>query len=475
MRNWSKLRAAAGFAGAHATLLGVIWLAASLLYVVVFAGIERPAWLVVDLALIAGGIVLLTRRWAVLGLSVVTARRFIAIAAVATACVLVSQLLVPDRHAIYLDETNYLATLRGQTLLDGIVPFNLRWLSPFLAGRWNLLPVTDAPALAAINFGALAVTGTYLTLLLLRIGVSRMIAWAAPVFLLGSYLGSYAAMNRLVLDPFNYALIIVLVHALVRAEHARFAPWILLLATCNSEKAVYWIPMFAVFELMRRARPWSWRDLVASLGAAVRGGAPALIYLLALALYLRGSAVDNSGTAPEILFRMGFSWLDPEFYDATAYTTASQTLWFPFGAFTVYAVLGLVYARDRWAHALFVFLLPVMAQTLLGRDTERMAAYSFVVYLPLGALYLTRALSEFPPRLAKLMFTALLAVCVLQHYLLPFAARLRAVHVPFAVLLVTRPHTAQLILSAAEVLVVGAFVWLHLAVYGRDVLHPRRV
>ena len=65
-----------------------------------------------------------------------------------------------------------------------------------------------------------------------------------------------------------------------------------------------------------------------------------MIYLLALFLYMRGSTVDDAGPYPQQLFRMGFSWLDPPLDDTAVVITAAQSHWFPFGAFTIYALLG---------------------------------------------------------------------------------------------------------------------------------------
>jgi hypothetical protein len=446
----------------HIALLAAIWLGATLIYVLVFVGVSEPVWLVIDGALVAGCSVAARRLWAV---RVVTGRQLVALAVLACGCVVASQLLIADRNGIWLDESNYLATLRsGEILRHGVAPFNLRWLEPFLAGPWNVIAASDADALKAINFGALVVTCVYLAMLLMRLGVHRRLAFASPVFLLCSYLGIYAATNRLVLDPFNYAMFVLVAHALVDRDDARYLPWLLLVAACNSEKVIYWIPLVGVIALLRCERPWTRRDVWASAVATLRAGAPAALYLVAMSLYLRDSTVGESATYVEQLHRIGFSSLSPKIDDPTVAATTMQMLWFPFGGFTVFALFGIVYA-ERWVKALVIMLLPIMAQTLIAHDAERMTAYAFVVYLPLGTIYLSRAFADLPAALARAFFAALVAVPVLAFYALPIAKELRKLGLTFVNGLLHHPNTFRMAMSATEVLVVGALIWVHFTLY----------
>lgn len=142
----------------------------------------------------------------------------------------------------------------GHIIRDGVLPFNLRWLMPMLAGRWNILPVDDMDAVKALNFGGFAVTAAFLVLLVVRLRVPLGLALAAPVFLLCSYLGIYGAINRLVIDAFNYAMYVLLFHLVLRREHAVMFAAVLLVTACNSEKAICWIPVFALVAILRASR-----------------------------------------------------------------------------------------------------------------------------------------------------------------------------------------------------------------------------
>jgi hypothetical protein len=353
------------FAAVHAALALAIWLGAVAVYAVAW-------WGLIDAAVAAALIATIRRQplpWRAIGAAV----------AVGFACVAASQLAVPHTAGVWLDESNYLATVRAGTVVrDGMLPFNLRWLAPVLAAYVASLP--------AVNFGALVVTASYLVLLLVRLGVRWPIALASPVFLLSSYLGVYAASNRLVVDPLNYAAAVIVFHLLIRRAHWRYLPVALLVAACNSEKVIYWLPVIAV---AARLRGEPWRQAAVAM---LRAGWPALAYLAAIVLYLRGSQ-----THPTPLFLEN---LDGKMF---------QAIWFPFGAFTIYALLA-VRLVERWLLAILVLLVPIVGQTLIAYDTERMVAYAFIVYIPLGAIYLSRALR------GHVLLGLLVAVAIALHY-----------------------------------------------------------
>jgi hypothetical protein len=386
------------FAAAHAVLAVAIWLFGVVVYAVA-CGEPRTLWLAVDCVLILAALAALRRQplpWLVIGAAV----------AIATACVIASQLRVPATAGIWIDESNYLRTLREGTIVrDATAPFNLRWLAPFLAGAWNVTPLVDTAALAAVNAGALVVTATYTVLLLLRLNVTRAVAFAAPVFLVCSYLGVYAATNRLVVDPFNYAAYVVIFHLLVRKSHWRFLPVALLVAAFNSEKVIYWIPVIAV---VVRLRGESWRAVAVT---TLRAAAPAVLYLAAIALYLRGSPTHATPLFAQNLEVMRITPLGGRITDPDVAANTFQTIWFPFGAFTIYTLLALPWL-ERWLVAVALLLVPIVGQTLIAYDTSRMVAYAFVVYLPLGSLYLTRALR------GHVLLGILIALAIAQHYTL---------------------------------------------------------
>src|SRR5687767_8197524 len=177
----------------HTALVVGSWLLASLIYAVVIARSHQVVWIVIDAALVALCAGVVHARGAALGFRSLGARRtgkLVAIIGFSIVLVLIVQLLVRDRNGIWLDESHYLATVRaGHIIRDGVMPFNLRWLMPLLAGRWNILPVDDIDAVKALNFGGFAVAAGFLVVLLVRLRVRLGLALAAPVFLLCSYLG----------------------------------------------------------------------------------------------------------------------------------------------------------------------------------------------------------------------------------------------------------------------------------------------
>ncbi len=434
------------FACTHVARLVGLWLAAVVVYALAIARTADVPWLVVDLAIIAGCAYVARR----------TPREVLWAAAIALLTTLGSQLVVVDKQAIWLDESNYLATLReGRILLDGVAPFNLRWLEPLLAGPLDISPLHDLDALKGLNFGALVATGTYLSWLVLRLGVAPRIALTAPVFLLSSYLGVYAATNRLVLDPFNYCVYVVIAHALVR--HPRHLSWILLVGACNSEKVVYWIPIVFAAELLRGRR---------AVATTLVAAAPAVAYLAIMLVLARGARTETHGVFVEQLYRMAFSPLAVPIRDPVASATTMQQLWFPFGGLSVHAVLGLA-RSPRWLRALALLLVPVLAQTLIATDTQRMTAYAFIATIPLAMIYLTDAVAE--ARLGRALFAVFVGVTVAHSYLSPTVHALSDHGLPIALYLL------QLLpaIAALDILLPLALVWLH-AVTSRRGPTPRR-
>jgi hypothetical protein len=447
----------------HAALLVAIWLFAAVVYAVVLAPSYRAGWVALDLVAVAGCVALVLRLRSALGFTALGERRLrslLTIVAISTFAVLCSQGLIPDRNGIWLDESNYLETLRGGEILrHGVAPFASRWLLPFLAGRWNVLPVDDAAALKALNFASLVVTCVYLTLLLVRLGVARRLALAAPLFLLSSYLGVYAASNRLVIDAFNYMMFVLLLHTLLRREHWRLFSALLLLACCNSEKAIVWVPLVPVTLLLEAARPWRRRDLVTALTVTLQLCGPALLYLVAMHFYMAPARTEWSPCLAN-LHLLSFSSLGAG-AKGCAQGGSFRALWFPFGPFTVFALLGFV-RGPRTLRPIALLLLPVFLQALAATDSDRMVAYAFIVYLPLGMLYLDDALGALPGPMARAFFLGLAALTVAQHFLLP------AVHwltLQSDYHLVVPANLTRLVMSGLEVLLVGALLFVRHALF----------
>ncbi|MDB4959116.1 MAG: hypothetical protein JWO36_6685 [Myxococcales bacterium] len=446
----SSLRDGVRYAAYHAALLVAIWLFAIQVYAVAFTASASVAWLALDLAVIAGTLVVVHRNREHLGLGSLGEAKLVKLAGlvcVSLACVAASQWVIVDLDVRSLDENNYLSTLRaGHIVRDGFAPFNMRWLEPVLAGV-GVLPVGDADALKAMNFGALVVTCVYLALLLIRMRVRFSHAAFAPVFLVCSYLGTYAGTNRLVLDPFNYAMFVVLFHVLLRREHWKYFPWLLLIAAFNSEKAIYWVPVFGAVAWLDTRRL---RDAVV---LTLRYGTPTVLYLVTLAFYVRRSQTENGPLFLQNVYFMSFTWLHPKITNETVRANNFQILWFPFGAFTMYTLLGLASCK-RALRPFVLLLIPVFLQALIGHDTSRMIAYAFIVYLPFGYLYLARALHDLPRIIGRIAFALLVVLAIAESYLLPLADKLGRTVVG-----------AKFYLSFADVIVAAAFVALHLLVY----------
>lgn len=301
--------------------------------------------------------------------------------------VIVQQLLVHANPYVGSAETVYLQTLRaGKIIRSAPYPFSARWLEPFLAGPWNVLPATDADAIRALDAGGLVITALWLIALLRRCAVPYALAAAAPLYVLGSYLGMYAGISRLLLDPVNYVLFVALAHLVLRRGCDVLLAATLLVTAFNTEKVLYWFPVIALSTWT--LTPGSWRHKLASsarwtllvCGAVV-------VYFAILRAYLTPSRVLSY-------------WLPGKLHQWT-------NLVFPFGALTIFAIMG--FARFRRMRPLAVLLVPIYASVLITTDTRRMVAYSFIVLTPLAFSYLAEALTT---RVAVGLFASCLVLRV---------------------------------------------------------------
>lgn len=453
----------------HVALVLATWLAATVVYAVAVVRAPQPPWLLVDLGLIGGAAAAVYHGRDRLGFRALGERRgrkLLGILVYGLACALIVQLVVRDHNGIWDDESNYLRTVReGAIIRDGLMPFNLRWLMPFFAGRWNVLALDDADALKALNFGAFALTAGLLVLLLVRLRVPLRLALTAPVFLLCSYLGTYGAHNRLVLDAGNYALFVILFHLVIRREHAAWFGVTLFIAALNAEKAIYWLPVFGCVRLFQLPGPWRIKDVVASALLTLRVCGATALYLVAIRLYVHGSHTEWN-LCFENLDLMSFSDLRADIANKNVIGNSFQSLWFPFGPFTVYALLGFVLA-PRWMKPILLLLIPITIQNLIACDASRMVAYTFIVYLPFGYLYLTRALAELPRALALPLWTALIVLAILEHYDKVVLGFFRRHGVPALGWVFTHAADWKMILSGLELALVGALIFLHLALFRR--------
>jgi hypothetical protein len=308
-------------------------------------------------------------------------------------------------------------------------------------------------AVKAINFGAFIVTAFGLILLLVRLGVPLWLACTSPVFLMSSYLGIYGSHNRLVLDPSNYAFYVLMFHALLRRQDWPLFSAILLVDALNAEKAVYWIPVFVLVELIRT------RSLVETIKRSALTLGPAILYMGILWLCLTSSRLE-ANLCFENLHLMSFTNLGGKITPNVSENNF-QTLWCPFGIFTIFALAGFILDERRHLKPVALLVIPIFIQALIACDTDRMLAYSFIVYLPFGFMYLVRAVSDFPRRLGIAYIVAFAAQTAVEHFYFPVLDLLNKR--PFF-----RSDVTRMGLSAIEIALVGSFLFLHVTVYRRD-------
>ncbi|MGE3766063.1 MAG: hypothetical protein AB7L94_27655 [Kofleriaceae bacterium] len=445
----------------HVALALAIWLLGTLVYVAKFVGFSQPGWFAIDAVVIVACVALVTWRWDELGIRVVSRLQLLAIIALSTYCSYKVLAIVPDRHWMSMDETQYLATLREGTLrMDGpnaFMPFNMRWLLPILAGPLNVIPADDAQALAALNLGGMVVTAVYLTLLVRRLGVRFSLAFFTPIFLLSSFLGEFSSMDRLVVDPMNYAFFVLIFHAFLRREHSVQLAILLVVSGFNCEKTLYWIPVLFFAELFRRGR-WTCADIKASAIYMLKVGGPFLVYLALLLFLLRHTTAPNNDSFVQHLHQMSPTWIQVQITKWPVPESRFQLYWFPFGGFTVYTLLALRVA-PKWLTTVALMLLPIYVQPLFAYDMERMVAYAFIVYLPLGFYFLEHAFRSFPRWLPPVLTVLLVAVAFSMRWL---------VYLEIIPPVASPSRFVKLVMSSTEILLIASICYLHLVVFRDD-------
>ncbi len=371
---------------AHGALSLAVGLLAAVTYAALFATV-RASWLGIDLVAIAATAGLAYALRSNLAGVWGTWRHACFAALWCLAIVIVQQLLVHDANYVGSAERAYLETLYAKQIVrDGPYPFSARWLAPFLAGRWDVLPATDADALKALNAAGLVLTAFWLIALLARYRVPVALAAIAPLYVFGSYLGMYAGIDRLMLDPVNYALFVALAHFVLRPGYVGPLAATLLVTAFNTEKVVYWFPVIAIaawalHEGSSRAR------LARSLRVTVLACSAVAAYLVILRLYLQPSEILSY-------------WLPGNLLQLA-------NLVFPFGALTLFAIAGFV--RFPRMRPIAVLLVPIYLSVLIATDARRMVAYSFIVIVPLAFRYVAACLTT---RVARGLFAACLILRV---------------------------------------------------------------
>lgn len=455
-------------------MLVALAMSSVVVYAVALSPSFQPGWLAVDLGIVALSLGVVRWQADAVGFRCLGAHRhrtLVVIAVGSLLVVLAAQIAMPHVHELTIDENNYLAAVRHHGIdHDGLMPYNMRWLVPHVAGQWNVLPVDDAEAVKAINFASFVLTCFYLVLLLVRMRVPVRLAATAPLFLLSSYLGVYGASNRLVIDPLNYAVYALLFHALIRREHWRWFAVILVVGALNSEKVVAWVPILPLTALFRSPTPWRWRDVGGALWSGLRYCGPAVVYVIAIHLYLRSSKLEFNSCVENLNF-LSFSQLGFDNPNVQVVTSNFRSLWFPFGAFTMFALLGFARA-ERGLKPVVLLVGAIFLQTLISCDTRRIIAYAFIVFLPFGFLYLTAFLRDVPKRLAGFLIGTLALAVVAQNYLIAVIARLAGV---LGFQLRVSVNVIKLVPSAIEVTVVIAMVFLHFTFYAPESAKPGQI
>jgi len=190
-----------------------------------------------------------------------------------------------------------------------------------------------------------------------------------------------------------------------------------------------------------------------------------VVYLIAIRLYLAGSTTDWTPCFENIDV-LSLSALGAQIANPAVKVNTFQNLWLPFGPFTIYALLGVPLAA-RWQRPVALLVIPIVFQSLIACDGDRMVAYSFIVYLPFGYLYLTRAFTDMPRALARTLFGLTIALTIAEHYLLPVVRRFRSYELPAE--LFAASDLVKLLCSATELVLVGTILFVHVMVF-----HGRR-
>lgn len=445
--------------GLHIALALALWFLGTLVYVGAFLGFRQPFWFSIDAAIVVACFGLVMWRWEELGIRVVTRLQLVAIIALTTYCSYKILAIVPDAQWRSIDETQYLATLQAGTLrTDAPLPFSLRLLLPLLAGRFNMIPANGHHALAALNLGGMVITGVYLTLLVRRLGARYSLAIITPIILLSSFLGEFTGIDRLVVDPLNYAFYVLIFHAFLRREHGRVLMVLLVIAGVATEKTLYWIPVIGFAELFRRARPWSFADIKASAIYMFKIGGPYLVYLAVTLFLVRHASAPENKSYIQHLHQMSPTWMWIPITKTPVAVARFQIYWFPFGGFTIYALLALRLA-PKWLTTVALMLLPIFVQTLFAWDTERMMAYAFIIYIPLGMIFLEHAFASFPRWLPPILTVLLAALAFSQRWLVYL--HLIPPEAPPA-------RFVRLVISTTEILLIATICYLALVVFRDD-------
>jgi hypothetical protein len=187
--------------------------------------------------------------------------------------------------------------------------------------------------------------------------------------------------------------------------------------------------------------------------------APAILYMGILWLNLTSSRLE-ANLCFQNLHAMSFSNLGGVMTPNVSGNNF-QTLWMPFGSFTVFAFAGFLLDRRHWMKPVALLVVPIFIQALIACDTDRMLAYAFIVYLPFGYLYLVRMLADLPAALGKAYVAAIAAVVAIEHFYFPVLELLN--RRPFF-----RAEVTRMGLSAIEITLVGSLLFVHFTLFRSD-------
>jgi hypothetical protein len=296
-----------------------------------------------------------------------------AAAAVAVALTLLWRLLSPlAGQPLCCDAGNYLrmAADPGEPVIR---PHSSRVLVPWLTHLLGGAPATYHAISLACLAGALLVT----YLLARRLGAGHGWALLAIVCLGCSRGWVFYLYDPYLSDPAAFVLLAGTFLALVRARPTWLvAPLLVLTAGARELFAGMALPIYA---WLRRTR-WDPRAALRTAAlVAPAVAAYALVVVLAPSLppvdYARPAGRVLGGILAKRMEQDGLLWFASAF-------AMSLGVWWPL------AIAGL---RDAPIRRLAWWLLPVLANCLIGWDWSRYATYAFPVVMPAAALVLARA------------------------------------------------------------------------------------
>lgn len=304
-----------------------------------------------------------------------------------------------DYATKHVDEYEYVNMMLNGILASNSIPHRFRWLTPFLTGTFNILPVEGLPTFTVFNFACLITTAVVLIKILQELEVNQFLSLLVPVFLFNAFLGRYAAKNHYLTDPASYMFFSIFLWCLLDPKRYAYLGWLLPLGVLNSEKCVYWLPIIAFFVIKEYGLKKGTAKALLLLGPAV------LVFFIPRLLLGQGLVAnltppEHSPSNLSLLLSLPFTYV-----------------YFPFGFLTIFFVMG--FNRLPFVLKISSFILiPVYAQLAIAGfagDDNRMLAYTFIIYIPAALFYVQKLFERVPYELGVLMTIPLLLLAYFDY------------------------------------------------------------